>query len=141
MNDIVLPTGQRSSGLLLHPTSLPGRYGIGDLCASAYQFVDFLVASDQQCWQVLPLSPPADVYPPYQGASSMAGNTLLLSLETLVQEGWLPATALSEASTFPDAFVDYSVGIPWKGALLRQMASQCVQALAGADRLTFETFC
>ena len=87
MNDIVLPTGQRSSGLLLHPTSLPGRYGIGDLGASAYQFVDFLVASGQQCWQVLPLGPTDDAYSPYQGASSMAGNTLLLSLETLVQEG------------------------------------------------------
>src|SRR4029453_9735119 len=133
MNDIVLPTGQRSSGLLLHPTSLPGRYGFGDLGASAYQFVDFLVASGQQCWQVLPLGPPDDVYSPYQGVSSMAGNALLLSLDTLVQEDWLPATALSEAPTFPEAFVDYSAVIQWKGALLRQTASQCVQALAGDD--------
>jgi len=141
MNDIVLPTGQRSSGLLLHPTSLPGRYGIGDLGASAYQFVDFLVASGQQCWQVLPLGPPDDAYSPYQGASSMAGNPLLLSLENLVQEGWLPATALSGAPIFPDTFVDYNAVTQWKGALLRQTAAQCVQALAGVDRLAFETFC
>jgi len=141
MNNIVLPTGQRTSGLLLHPTSLPGRYGIGDLGAAAYQFVDFLVASGQQCWQVLPLGPPDEVYSPYQGASSIAGNTLLLSLETLVQEGWLPPAALCDAPTFPDAWVDYAAVMQWKGALLRQTAARCVQALAGTDRLTFAAFC
>jgi 4-alpha-glucanotransferase len=141
MHDIVRPTGQRTSGLLCHPTSLPGRYGIGDLGASAYQFVDFLVASGQQDWQVLPLGPPDDVYSPYQGASSMAGNTLLLSLDTLVREGWLAPAALHDAPVFPDASVDYATVIPWKGALLRQTAIQCVQALSGADRLTFGVFC
>jgi 4-alpha-glucanotransferase len=106
MHDIVRPTGQRTSGLLCHPTSLPGRYGIGELGASAYQFVDFLVASGQQDWQVLPLGPPDDVYSPYQGASSMAGNALLLSLDTLVTEGWLTPAALHDAPVFPDASVD-----------------------------------
>src|SRR5215467_14851470 len=126
MNDIVLPTGQRTSGLLLHPTSLPGRYGIGDLGASAYQFVDFLVASGQQDWQVLPLGPPDEVvYSPYQGASSMAGNTLLLSLDTLVADGWLAPEALHDAPVFPDAAVDYEAAMPWKGALLRQTAARC----------------
>ena len=100
MHDIVQPTGQRTSGLLLHLTSLPGRYGIGDLGAFARQFVDFLVASGQQYWQVLPLGPPDEVYSPYQGASSMAGNTLLLSLDTLVTEGWLP----QKHSTMPRSF-------------------------------------
>jgi 4-alpha-glucanotransferase len=138
---MVRPTGQRTSGLLFHPTSLPGRYGIGDLGASAYQFVDFLVASGQQYWQVLPLGPPDEVYSPYQGASSMAGNTLLLSLDTLVTEGWLAPAALHDAPVFPDACVDYEAVIPWKGALLRQTAAQCVQALSGTDRLTFEAFC
>jgi 4-alpha-glucanotransferase len=126
---------------LCHPTSLPGRYGIGDLGASAHQFVDFLVASGQQYWQVLPLGPPDDVYSPYQGASSMAGNALLLSLDTLVTEGWLAPAALHDAPVFPDTSVDYEAVIPWKGALLRQTAVQCVQALSGNDRLRFEAFC
>src|SRR5919198_2237432 len=138
MHDIVLSTGKRTSGLLLHPTSLPGRYGIGDLGKAAYQFVDFLVASGQQCWQVLPLGPPDDAHSPYQGASSIAGNTLLLSLDTLVTEGWLAPEVLRNAPVFPDASVDYEAVIPWKGALLRQTAAQCVQALSGTDRLTFE---
>jgi len=141
MHDIVRPTGQRTSGLLFHPTSLPGRYGIGDLGASAQQFVDFLVASGQQYWQVLPLGPPDEVYSPYKGASSMAGNTLLLSLDTLVTEGWLAPEALHDAPVFPDASVDYEAVIPWKGALLRQTAARCAPALSGTDRLTFETFC
>jgi 4-alpha-glucanotransferase len=141
MHDIVRPTGQRTSGLLLHPTSLPGRYGIGDLGASAYQFVDFLVVSGQQYWQVLPLGPPDEVCSPYQGASSMAGNTLLLSLDILVTEGWLAPEALHDAPVFPDASVDYEAVIPWKGTLLRQTAARCVQALSGTDRLAFEAFC
>ena len=141
MPNIAPRTGQRTSGLLLHPTSLPGRYGIGDLGAAAYQFVDFLVASGQQYWQVLPLGPPDEVYSPYQGVSSMAGNTLLLSLETLVTEGWLAPDALHDAPVLPDASVEYEAVIPWKGTLLRQTAARCVQALAGTERLAFEAFC
>jgi 4-alpha-glucanotransferase len=141
MQDIAPFTGQRTSGLLFHPTSLPGRYGIGDLGAAAYQFVDFLVASGQQYWQVLPLGPPDEVCSPYQGVSSMAGNTLLLSLETLVTEGWLSPEALHDAPVFPDASVEYEAVIRWKGALLRQTAARCVQALTGTERLMFEAYC
>ena len=71
----------------------------------------------------------------------MAGNTLLLSLETLVAEGWLTAAALHDAPVFPDTSVDYETLMPWKGLLLRQTATQCVQALSGTDRLAFEAFC
>src|SRR5262249_41188255 len=138
MHNVVRPTGQRTSGLLLHPTSLPGRYGIGDLGASAYQFVDFLVASGQQYWQVLPLGPPDEVCSPYQGASSMAGNTLLLSLDILVTEGWLAPATLPDAPGFPDAYVDYEAVMPGKGALLGQTAGQCVQGPPGSGRLTPE---
>ncbi|MGE3539194.1 MAG: 4-alpha-glucanotransferase [Candidatus Tectimicrobiota bacterium] len=140
MDTPVVLTSQRSSGLLLHPTSLPGRYGIGDLGPAARQFVDFLAASGQQYWQVLPLGPPDDVHSPYQGASSMAGNPLLLSLETLVAEGWLAPAALREAPTLPATFVDYAAVRQWKGALLRHMATACVQALAGTERVAFEEF-
>ena len=141
MDDMVRPISRRTSGLLFHPTSLPGRYGIGDLGAAAYQFVDFLVASDQQYWQVLPLGPPDEVYSPYRGVSSMAGNTLMLSLDTLVQDGWLAPAALHQAPVFSDTSVAYEAVIPWKDTLLRQTAAQCVQALAGTERLTFEAFC
>jgi 4-alpha-glucanotransferase len=130
MDDMVLPDRRRTSGLLLHPTSLPGRYGIGDLGTDAYQFVDFLVASGQQCWQVLPLGPPDAAHSPYQGLSSMAGNTLLLSLDTLVAEGWLSRAALDDVPTFPATFVDYEALSQWKEPLLRQTAVTCVQALS-----------
>lgn len=136
-----LLNNRRTSGLLLHPTSLPGCHGIGELGQAAYDFVDFLVASGQQCWQVLPLGPPDDVHSPYQGASSMAGNPLLLSLETLVAEGWLAAHVLREVPAFPTAFVDYEAVIPWKAPLLRHMATACVQRLSGPERLAFEEFC
>ena len=71
----------------------------------------------------------------------MAGNTLLLSLDTLVEDGWLAPAALHQAPVFPDTSVAYEAVIPWKGTLLRQTAAQCVQALAGTERLTFEAFC
>jgi 4-alpha-glucanotransferase len=71
----------------------------------------------------------------------MAGNTLLLSLETLVTEGWLAPEALHDAPIFPDASVQYAAVIPWKGALLRQTAVRCVQALTGTERVAFEAFC
>src|SRR2546429_7316918 len=140
MHDMARLTGQRTSGLLFHPTSLPGRYGIGDLGASAYQFVDFLVASGQQSWQVLPLGPPDDVYSPYQGASSMAGNPLLLSLDTLVTGGGLVPAAPHDGPVFPDACVGYEAVIPGKGAPLRETAAPCVQALSRTDSLPLEGF-
>ena len=76
----------RSSGILLHPTSLPGRYGIGDLGAEARRFVDFLAAAGQTLWQVLPLGPTGYGDSPYQCFSARAGNPLLISLESLVEK-------------------------------------------------------
>src|SRR5947207_9835952 len=77
----------RASGILLHPTSLPGRYGIGDLGAAAYHFVDLLVAAQQRWWQVLPLGPTGYGDSPYQCFSAFAGNPLLVSLERLIEDG------------------------------------------------------
>src|SRR2546429_1692502 len=107
MHNMVRPTGRRTSGLLFHPTSLPGRYGIGDLGASAYQFVDFLVASGQQSWQVLPLGPPDDVYSPYQGASSMAGNPPPPNPDTLGTERGRAPAALHDSPGLPQSRVKY----------------------------------
>src|ERR671911_367218 len=79
----------RSSGILLHPTSLPGPFGIGDLGPEAYKFVDFLVEAGQSLWQVLPLGPTGYGDSPYACYSAFAGNTLLISPEKLVKEGLL----------------------------------------------------
>ena len=74
----------RRSGVLLHPTSFPGPWGIGDLGAAARRFVDFLGATHQQLWQLLPLGPTAEDGSPYSSFSSSAGNPLLISIEDLV---------------------------------------------------------
>jgi 4-alpha-glucanotransferase len=79
----------RASGILLHPTSLPGPFGIGDLGPEAYKFVDFLVEAGQKLWQVLPLGPTGYGDSPYACYSAFAGNTLLISPEQLVDDGLL----------------------------------------------------
>src|SRR5262249_44602471 len=80
---------ERSAGILLHPTSLPSRGGIGDLGPEAYAFADFLARARQGLWQVLPLSPPGLNNSPYSATSTFAGNPLLVSLERLAEHGWL----------------------------------------------------
>src|ERR1700675_635996 len=79
----------RSSGILLHPTSLPSRGGIGDFGPAAYAFADFLSDARQSLWQVLPLSPVGDGDSPYSATSAFAGNPLLISLERLAEHGWI----------------------------------------------------
>ena len=85
---------QRASGILLHPTSLPSPGGIGDLGAEAYAFADFLFQGKQGLWQILPLSPPGLGNSPYSAISAFAGNPLLVSLDRLVEHGWLDAHAV-----------------------------------------------
>src|SRR5579864_2394621 len=79
----------RACGTLLHITSLPSPGGIGDLGEEAYRFVDFLAASRQRLWQVLPISPAGTGNSPYSATSAFAGNPLLISLERLAERGWL----------------------------------------------------
>ena len=79
--------GNRSAGILLHPTSLPGRYGIGDLGPAAYAWVDALVRARQTWWQVLPLGPTGFGDSPYQSFATFAGNPYLVSPDVMVQEG------------------------------------------------------
>ena len=109
----------RRSGILLHPTSLPGRYGIGDLGPAAYHFVDWLVEAGQQIWQVLPLGPTGYGDSPYQNFSAFAGNPLLISLDQLIEQGLLTEADLSERPLFPAERVDFGVLIPWKMSILR----------------------
>lgn len=97
----------RSSGILLHPTSLPGRYGIGDLGEYAYRFIDYLQAAGQSIWQVLPLGPTSYGDSPYQCLSAFAGNPNLISLDKLVGLGWLTHADLADVPNFPTHEVDY----------------------------------
>ncbi|TWU16968.1 4-alpha-glucanotransferase [Allorhodopirellula heiligendammensis] len=91
----------RSSGVLLHITSLPGEPGTGDLGEQAYRFVDFLAAAGQKVWQILPLSPPAEGNSPYSAYSAFAGNPLMISLPQLIHDDLLTANDLSQASPAP----------------------------------------
>ena len=91
----------RASGILLHPTSLPGRYGIGDLGPEAHAFVDFLAETGQTWWQILPLGPVGYGGSPYQSPSSFAGNPLLISLDRLADRGWLDARELAAVPDLP----------------------------------------
>src|SRR5258705_4487944 len=133
-------TNTRKSGLLLHPTSLPGRWGIGDLGAPAYTFVDFLVAAGQQLWQVMPLGPTGYGDSPYQGFSAFAGNPLLISLEGLHTEGLLTNADLADAPPFPDAAVDYGTAIPFKLSMLRRSFERFSAAATPGQRQAFANF-
>jgi len=97
----------RMSGVLLHPTCLPGPFGIGDLGTGASQFLRFLQASSQQVWQMLPLGPTGYGNSPYQTYSAFAGNPLLLSLEALWEDDLLSATDLADVPPFPPQRIDY----------------------------------
>ena len=110
----------RSSGILLHPTSLPGRFGVGDLGGAAYTFVDFLVESGQSLWQVLPLGPTGFGDSPYQCFSSFAYNPLLISPERLIAEGLLAEDDLRTTPRFPADQVDFGRVIEFKSALLEK---------------------
>ena len=97
----------RSSGILLHPTSLPGQFGVGNLGPQAYRFVDFLVASGQGLWQVLPLGPTGYGDSPYACYSAFAGNTLLISPEELMKDGLLQKNDLPAEKMFNDDCVEF----------------------------------
>src|SRR5215212_6871742 len=107
---------KRLSGILLHPTSLPGPYGIGDLGPEAYKFVDFLVAAGQSLWQVLPLGPTGYGDSPYACYSAFAGNTLLVSPEQLIKEGLLDAVPAAAAASNK---VDFGEAHKLKNQILR----------------------
>jgi len=133
----------RSSGILLHPTSLPGPYGIGDLGPQAYRFVDFLAESGCKLWQVLPLGPTGYGDSPYQCFSAFAGNPYLVSPQRLLDEGLLHPNDLVEQTEFPATRVDYGNFIPWKLNLLERAFIQFRVVLEkdGGLRQDYETFC
>src|SRR5208283_1405275 len=112
---------QRSSGILLHPTSLPSHGGIGDLGPAAYEFVDWLAAAKQTLWQVLPLQPVGSGDSPYSCTSAFAGNILLVSLERLADRGLLDRDGVG-ALPDGDIPVDFDSVRAHKLPLLREAA-------------------
>ncbi|MGI8995209.1 MAG: 4-alpha-glucanotransferase [Pyrinomonadaceae bacterium] len=130
----------RSSGILLHPTSLPGRFGIGDLGDAAYAFIDFLAESNQSLWQVLPLGPTGYGDSPYQCFSAFAGNTLLIGPEQLTEEGLLGTSDLDRAPQFNDERVQFGPVIEWKKKLLRRAFENFQHSTSTALRGAFEMF-
>ena len=120
----------RLSGILLHPTSLPSAYGIGDLWKEAYAFIDFLETSGQHLWQTLPLTPTGFGDSPYQSFSAFAGQPLLVSPEHLVELGLLRVEDLDDCPAGNGERVNYGAIIPWKTDILR-MAAGRFETLAG----------
>ena len=109
---------KRSSGILLHPTSLPGPYGIGDIGPAAYQWIDLLARAKQTWWQILPLGPTGYGDSPYQCFSAFAGNPYIISPEMLMRDGLIKQDDLGGLD-FPTEHVEYGDVIPFKLNLLR----------------------
>jgi len=131
----------RSSGILLHPTSLPGKYGIGDLGEYAYQFIDFLYDTRQSIWQILPLGPIGYGYSPYQSSSSFAGNHLLVSIDKLLEAGWLNESDLPAMSEFDDFSVDYPAVMAYHSEVLDASFERFKKDAGSQAKIDFRDFC
>ncbi len=131
---------ERTSGVLLHPTSLPGRFGIGDIGPAAYQFADFLVETAQSVWQVLPLCPPSFGNSPYLACSALAGSPLLISPDRLLADRLLAETDLEDLPQFPTDRVDFGPAIDLKFRLLRRAFAN-FQNGGGLESAGFRAYC
>ena len=124
----------RASGILLHPTSFPGPYGIGELGDAAYDFVDYLAEAKQSLWQVLPLGPTGYGDSPYASFSTFAGNPLLISPQLLIGDGLLDERDLASETALPDEWVDYVNVIPHKRRQLRLAFDNHLERTGGLGR-------
>jgi 4-alpha-glucanotransferase len=138
MTGMIFP---RSSGILLHVTSLPGVHGIGDFGNSAYEFAHFLSASGQKIWQVLPLSPTGYGDSPYQCFSAFAGNPLLIDLHSLQEEGLLSSEDLENVPDLPAEQIDYVRVNELKQNLLRKAGRNFLSHSSSPAYQSFESFC
>jgi 4-alpha-glucanotransferase len=129
----------RLSGVLLHVTSLPSYGGVGDFGPAAYAFVDFLAAAKQRLWQVLPLSPTGYGSSPYSALSAFAGNPLLISLERLVDEGWLTAERIAGLPGH-DGSADFEAAKRLKLPLVREAAANFLDNAPDGARTQFQRF-
>lgn len=129
----------RTSGILLHPSSLPGPFGIGDLGPAAYRFVDFLADAGQGLWQVLPLGPTGYRDSPYQCLSAFAGNPLLIAPESLLARGWIEPEHLG-CPEFPAETVDFGEATAWKARLLLTAEIGFRERATATEREDYERF-
>lgn len=130
----------RSTGILLHPISLPSRGGIGDFGPAAYDFLDFLAEAHQGLWQVLPLGPPANGNSPYSSTSAFAGNPLLISLERLAGHGWIERSDLTGLLETVGR-IDYDEVRAAKLPLLEKAAGKFLDSAGAPARSRFDQFC
>jgi len=133
----------RSSGILLHITSLPSRFGIGDLGVEAYRFVDFLADSQQSLWQILPLGPTSggNGHSPYVALSAFAGNPLLISIEALVEDGFLPGSTLETIPVLTDGPTDHDAASFHKLSLLRAVSQRFAVTASESWKTALAEFC
>jgi len=131
---------KRSAGILLHPTSLPGKYGIGDLGNDAFKFVDFLKEAGQTLWQVFPLGPTGYGDSPYQCFSAFAGNPLLISPDKLKEDGFLSDKDLENPPKFDPVKIDYGSVIEYKKSILKKAFQNFKKNSNGLED-GFEKFC
>jgi 4-alpha-glucanotransferase len=131
----------RSAGVLCHVTSLPGRWGIGDLGQTAHKFVDWLASAGQGVWQMLPLGPPGYGDSPYQSFSAFAGNPLLVALDKLVEEGWLSPGDLDDAPRFDEHAVDFEQVRPYRRQCLSRAHAVFLDRATKAQHSAFDQFC
>src|ERR1700730_17851600 len=134
------PPEYRASGLLVHVTSLPSPYGVGDLGSSAFSWIDRLHDAGQSWWQALPLGPTGYGNSPYQSMSSFAGNGLLISPDLLIEDGLLRASDCA-ALSFSSTTVDYGMGITFNRRLLERAWSNFSTGAPSELQVAFEQFC
>lgn len=131
----------RTSGVLLHPSSLPGPHGCGDFGPAAYHFVDWLVTAGQSLWQILPLGGLGLGDSPYMSSSAFAGNVLLIDLTDLHASGWLDAADLIPARNFDDQAVDFPAVVPFRMERLSRAARRFAESASSGERADFNVFC
>lgn len=131
----------RSSGILVHPTSLPSQHGIGDLGPAAHEFLSWLGRAGARWWQVLPLCPPGPGFSPYSGTSTFAGNPWLISPDLLVEDGLLNRAEISHPPTFPQGRVDLNRMQRWKRTLFETAWSRFQSMGAGELSEAHQAFC
>src|SRR5512138_1776100 len=131
---------RRAGGILLHPTSLPGRYGIGELGPQAFRFVDWLTSTGCKLWQILPLGPTGYGDSPYQCFSAFAGNPYLISFDALIEDRLLTQDDFAQMPSFKAPRVNFGSLIPWKLDLLQKAFSHYLSARESL-REEFDQFC
>ena len=130
----------RSSGILLHPTCLPGPHGSGDLGEAATHFIDWLVSAGQKLWQILPLGGVGPGNSPYMSSSAFAGNLLLINLNELQQRGWLDAADLAPDAAFSNERLQFGAVVPWRMARLEQAAQRFAETATTRERADLASF-